>query len=430
MQPMKTWINALPLAILLSGYTYGQSTFHALINGRIYTGTSVIEQGFVTFSNGVIQAVGSMAEWPDTPPSGARIIDVSGQYIYPGFMALDSRVGLTEIDAVRATRDFAEVGSFNPHVRSLIAYNTDSRIIETIRTNGVLIVQPAPTTGILSGQSSVMRLSGHNWEEAVLKADDGFYLNWPEAIETTGWWAEPGDDQKNEKYLHQTKEIEEYLSKARAYALDPNPPYDVKLSALKSLFTDPSRRLYIRARRAREIKDALHLCSRLEIARPVISGAWEADLVADLLRQTNTPVILDRLTRLPDSKDEHVHKPYYLPAILDSLGITFAFSYTGSMEAMGTRNLPFTAGMATGYGLSELAAIKAISANPAKIAGLDHYLGTIAPGKAAILFVNPGNALEMLTNNPSYIFILGEEIPTTNFQTDLYHHYLKRYQLD
>ena len=72
---------------------------------------------------------------------------------------------MTEIDAVRATRDFDEVGMFNPNVRSLTAFNTDSKILKTVRTNGVLITQATPRGGIISGTSSVMFLDGWNWED-------------------------------------------------------------------------------------------------------------------------------------------------------------------------------------------------------------------------------------------------------------------------
>lgn len=428
MTQMKSNNLILVLAFVLSkGGIFGQQALHCLINARLYAESEIIDSGFITFQNGRIMQIGTMSDW--IPPQGdAVVFDVSGSNVYPGFIALDSRVGLTEIDAVRATRDFSEVGLFNPHVRTLIAYNTDSRIIETIRTNGVLAVQAAPSGGRISGQSSVFKLSGWNWEDAVLTADDGYYINWPTAYESTGWWAEPGEDKANEKYLDQVRELENFLLRARAYALAADPTYNVRFEGLKALFAH-QKRLYIRAYRARQIRDAILMCERLGLHKVVISGAWEADLVADLLRKHDIPVVLDRLTRLPHSRDEHVHSPYLLPALLDSAGVMFAFSYTGSMEAMGTRNLPFTAGMARGYGLSEHTALASISLYPARIAGIDHLIGSLKPGKRAFLFVNDGDALEMISNNPSLIFIDGEQIPVTNFQSDLYHIYLKKYNI-
>ena len=86
------------------------------------------------------------------------IVSLQGQHMYPSFVATNTTLGLTEIDAVRATRDFDDVGEFNPHVRTQIAFNTESRVVETVRTNGVLITQATPRGGRVSGPSSIMRI--------------------------------------------------------------------------------------------------------------------------------------------------------------------------------------------------------------------------------------------------------------------------------
>ena len=126
------------------------------------------------------------------PNAFDTIYKVYNKHIYPAFIAPNTTIGLTEIDAVRATHDYAETGNINPNIRSLIAYNTDSKIINTVRTNGILIAQVTPQGGLISGQSSVVYLDGKNWQDAVLKADDGIHINWPNSYYKTGWWAEPG----------------------------------------------------------------------------------------------------------------------------------------------------------------------------------------------------------------------------------------------
>ena len=124
------------------------------------------------------------------------IIHVYDQHVYPGFIATNTTLGITEISAVRATNDYREVGTFKPHIRSLIAYNAESKIIPTIRSNGVLMAQIAPKGGRITGTSSVMKMNGWNWEDAAQKVDDGIHLNWPAYFVQHGWWAEPGDIEK------------------------------------------------------------------------------------------------------------------------------------------------------------------------------------------------------------------------------------------
>ena len=107
-------------------------------------------------------------------------------------------------------------------------------------------------------------------------------------------------------------------------------------------------------------------------------------------------------------------------------GVLFGIQNAGDMEAMNARNLPFQAGTATAYGISEEEAIQSISLDVCKIIGIDKKYGSIEIGKSATLFVSEGNALEMKTNNVSLILVNGEFAPTTNFQSDLFQKYSKK----
>ena len=98
------------------------------------------------------------------------------------------------------------------------------------------------------------------------------------------------------------------------------------------------------------------------------------------------------------------------------------------METMNTRNIPFLAGTAMAYGLTEEQAITAISLSTAKILGVDKIAGSIEEGKKATLFVNRGNPLDMRTNNLISGMINGEFIDLTNVQTKLYDKYKKKYE--
>ena len=108
----------------------------------------VIENSLIMFSDGKITFVGSAMM------KIARIgtvINAKGKHIYPWFIATNASLGLAEIDAVKATRDFDEVGTMNPHIRSLIAYNAESKVVESMRPNGVLMDQITPRGGLISG---------------------------------------------------------------------------------------------------------------------------------------------------------------------------------------------------------------------------------------------------------------------------------------
>ncbi|MGB6268600.1 MAG: amidohydrolase, partial [Olleya sp.] len=101
----------------------------------------VIENALIMFENGKLTFVGSANT---KIARKGTIIDAKGKHIYPGFIAPNSTLGLVEVDAVRASNDDDEVGAMNPHIRSIIAYNTESKVVESMRQNGVLMAQITP----------------------------------------------------------------------------------------------------------------------------------------------------------------------------------------------------------------------------------------------------------------------------------------------
>ena len=168
-----------------------------LIGATAHIGNGeIIENSLISFKDDKFEVVSEANKIRINPLSYDTIIKLYGKHIYPGFISPNNTLGITEIGAVRATNDYNEVGDFNPHVRSLTAYNTDSRILKTIRSNGVLITQVTPRGGVISGASSLMYLDGMNWEDASIIENDGIHLNWPSSFKHSGWWAEPGDTKK------------------------------------------------------------------------------------------------------------------------------------------------------------------------------------------------------------------------------------------
>ena len=95
------------------------------------------------------------------------------------------------------------------------------------------------------------------------------------------------------------------------------------------------------------------------------------------------------------------------------------------MEAMGSRNLPFSAGTTVAYGQEYEDAVMSISLNAAKILGIDHMVGSIEKGKDATFFISSGDALDIKSNNVERVFIRGEEIDLLDHQKKLYYEYKK-----
>lgn len=402
-----------------------QSRSILILGATAHLGTGdVLEDCAVGFRNGEIDYVGR--SFQVNRQKYDDILDATGHHLYPGFIVTNTTLGLQEIGAVRATQDQYEVGTFRPNVRSVIAFNTDSEIPPTVRTNGVLMGQITPRGGVVSGSSGVVHFDGWNWEDAAIAMVDGIHLNWPS---THHRHRSDGkiDIQRRKTYDQQKHEIDRFFGEAQAYAAAPRGSVtDVRHEGMRGLF-DGSLCLYVHTNDARAITEAVHFKRDLGIERMAVVGGYDAYLVADLLRENNVAVMLQSVHSLPRFADDDVDLPFKLPKLLMDEGLTVALQVDKRMTEMNSRNLPFYAGTARAYGLTEEQAIQALTRNPARILGIDDQVGTLERGKTATLFLSEGDALDMRTNSLTHAWIEGREIDLDNRQRQLYRKFQTKY---
>ena len=402
-----------------------QSRSMLILGATAHLGTGdVLEDCAVGFRDGKIDYVGR--SFQVNRQKYDDILDATGQHLYPGFIVTNTTLGLQEIGAVRATQDQYEVGTFRPNVRSVIAFNTDSEIPPTVRTNGVLMGQITPRGGVVSGSSGVVHFDGWNWEDAAMVMVDGIHLNWPS---THHRHRSDGkvDIQRRKTYDQQKHEIERFFGEAQAYAAAPRGPVtDVRHEGMRGLF-DGSLCLYVHTNDARAITEAVHFKRDLGIERMAIVGGYDAYLVADLLRENDVAVMLQSVHSLPRFADDDVDLPFKLPKLLMDEGLTVALQVDKRMTEMNSRNLPFYAGTARAYGLTEEQAIQALTRNPARILGIEDQVGTLERGKVATMFLSEGDALDMRTNSLTHAWIEGRDIDLDNRQRQLYRKFQTKY---
>lgn len=385
-----------------------------LLHGMAHIGNgTVVESAAIGVVNDRIAFVKNSLTQTFNNKDWDTIINCNGQHFYPGLVSANNTLGLTEIDAVRATRDFNDVGDWNPHVRAQVAYNVESKVVETVRTNGVLLVQATPRGGWISGSSAIMKLSGWNWEDATVLADDGIHLNWPSDRTT---------------YQAQKRAIYSFFELAKTYAMAREAQAtDLRLEAMKACFKG-QKRVYIHAESIQQIVDVIDFAAAFQLPFPVIVGGHDAHLLGAKLRDSKIPVMLSRIHSLPQHEDELTYLPYQMPALLKQQGIAFCIQNDGDMQPMNTRNLPFQAGTTMAYGLSEEEALKAISLSVCQIMGIDKDYGTLEAGKKATFFVSKGPALDMRSNQLTTILVDGKFVSTSNFQEQLYLKYRQKYK--
>lgn len=432
---MKKYINNTIALLMCISFGFAQQTPApkqskdiAIMGATAHIGNGeVIQNSIITFSNGKITNIGD-ATTMKMNTSGMEVINANGKHVYPGFIVSNGTLGLVEVDAVKASNDLAELGTFNPHIRSLIAYNTESKIVESMRPNGVLLGQVVPRGGRITGTSSVVQYDAWNWEDAAIKTDDGIHVNWPNSFSRGRWWL--GEDpalKPNKNYDKQVNELAMYFDEAKTYNAGPKTERHLPFEAMNGLF-DGSKHLYINADDKKSITDAVNFAKSKGVTDITIVGGYEAGEIANFLKQNNVSVFIQRMHLRPNNEDDDYDLPYKLAKKLVDAGVLVSIEPSGQMERMNSRNLPFYAGTTVAHGLTKEQALQLITQNPAKIMGIDNMYGTLEAGKSATLFISEGDALDMRTNIVTAAFIDGRKLSLDTHQTELWKRYSEKYK--
>jgi imidazolonepropionase-like amidohydrolase len=397
-----------------------QSNTTAINNVTIHTGNGKVFTGAVQFTNGKITQVTQ-----GTNLTGTTVIDGTNQHLYPGLIATSTNLGLVEVSSVRATQDYAELGDINPNIQSITAYNTDSKVINTLRTNGVLLAHIVPQGGTLSGASSVVQLDAWSIDDAAYQTNNGIHFNMPSLINLPNQFGNNRTDRDPVKLaLERIETIRRFFTEAKTYQAN-NTIKNQKYEAVQGLFNQ-TQTLFVHCDLVKEMLMAIEFAKEFNFKLCLV-GASDSWLIAPLLKQTNTQVILAEPHSLPNTDDDDVDQPYKTGAQLQKAGVTFSFCQDAGDGYWQQRNLPFQAGTMATYGLSKEEALTALTLNAAKILGIDAKTGSIEVGKDANLVLSTGDILDMKTNNITHAFIQGRKIDLNNKQTELYKKYQYKY---
>ncbi|TMI95635.1 MAG: amidohydrolase [Bacteroidetes bacterium] len=405
-----------------------KGTFY-ITNATIHVGTgTVINNGTIKITDGKIAQVGT-----NISISGGEVFDAKGKQVYPGLILPETDLGLKEIaNAVRGSNDYQELGEWNPNVQSAVAYNTDSKIINTLKANGILLANVAPTGSLIAGSSSTVQLDAWNWEDALYKRNTSMEFYMPSLINRRNRFGggffgqqQPQIDPVKEG-LDKIEEVKKFFREAKAYSQEAtHRETNLKFEALKPIF-EKKEKLFVHADVVKQLLVAVDFVKEFGIDVVIIGGS-ESWQIANLLKQNNISVILSREFRLPETEDEDIDQPFKTPYMLKQAGVLFALN--DDHDEARYRNLAFNAGQTVPYGLSKEEALQAITLNPAKILGIDDRTGSIEEGKDANIVITEGDILDMRSSIVDAAFIQGRKVSLENKQTQLYNRYMTKYGL-
>lgn len=395
----------------------------AITGGRVLTGTSVIENGTVVIRNGRVVSVGAGAA-----PSGARVIDARGKVVAPGFVAVDSGLGGSEISSVAGSDDLTN-GANSISASFDVSYGLDpwSFTLPVARLGGITraIVVPSHPGGGGGGHQDDSDFAGVGagglqspglfaGQAAVIHLAEGSDILVKPRVAMVAPFGEAGAGVAGGARGAQFTQFKETLAEVRLYArnraaYDRAGLRDLSLSRadLEALIpvADGSMPLIVTAHRAADIQQVLRL-AREEGLKIILDGAEEGWLVADQIAGANVPVLLNPISNLPGDLETRAVRMENAAA-LDAAGVLIAIKGNeGSIHR--ARETRYNAGNAVSHGLPYDAAIEAITVNPARIFGMAGQFGELRPGAAADVVVWSGDPLEPLSIAET-IFIGGAE---------------------
>jgi imidazolonepropionase-like amidohydrolase len=385
-----------------------------------------IPRGTIVIKDGLIESVG-----PDAAaPAGAEVIDGAGLIAYPGQIDAYSSLGLVEISGVSATVDNRETGRFNPQVRSLEALRYDSMHIPIARSNGITAALVAPSGGVISGQSCLIRLDGWTNREMAVKHPAALHIELPGIRGGRGGFQRPGAGQQavdTPKILEELAGLfkaarlyEKRLAAARADLRLSLPEFDETSTSLLPLLRGEMPAV-ISVHSDRDIKAVLAFIREQNI-KAVLYGAEQGWKVADEIAKAGVPVIIGSLYDLPPVFEDGYDSLFRNPALLAAAGVKIAFS---SSSASAAKDLPYHAAKAAAFGLDRKEALRAVTVNAAGIFGVDGLLGSIEKGKAADIVLADDDILEFRTNI-KHVFIKGKKVDLSSRYTELLEKFEKR----
>ena len=403
-----------------------------LRGGTLHTVTGdVLEEHDLLFAEGKIITIDEQIQ----PSPETDVLDIYGKHVIPGFIAGYTRIGLTEISAVKQTNDHSETGEINPNVRANVAYNPDSDLIPVTRSNGVLVINSAPSSGRIPGQSSVMMMDGWTWEDATLKHPTALNVNWPSMRFDFRKNAKKKEKEQREEYNKSLREMDLLVRNVRAYHHRKNAKErkaehkqktDLRLESMIPfiVFKNP---IHIKANDVRQIEAAVKWSNKHDL-NIVIVGGRDAWMITEVLVENNIPIIILGVQTTPRRRFEPIHTPYKIPSMLQKAGVHFCISLDPGYPMDGhVRTLPDEAMRAASWGLTKDQALRAITLSAAEILGVDDHVGSLDLGKDATFFISENEPLTQ-NNHPIKAYIKGREIDLSDRQKNLWNKYKEKYR--
>lgn len=353
--------------------------------------------GYILVSGGKIKEIGPMSQCPQDTDT----IDAKGRIALPGLVDCHTHIGIIE-DSLGFEGDDANelTDPVTPQLRAIDGINHADRSFEEARQWGVTTVVSGPGSGnVICGQFAALKTCGRSVDEMLVKEPCALKVAFGENPKSV--YHEKNHSPSTRmataaifrEHLYKTRE---YMEAWEDYYKDSEendkPEYDIQLEA-----TIPALKremiVKIHAHRADDILTAMRIAKEFNL-RYTIDHCTEGYLIADILKEQNVTVILGPL--LTDrSKIELRNQNIEAPGILVRQGVPVAIMT--DHPCVPEQYLLLSAAVAVREGMPEEDALRAITINAARAAGIEDRVGSLEAGKDADIILFSGHPFDYKT---------------------------------
>ena len=370
-----------------------------LKGATLYTVTDgIVPNGILVVQDGKIVAVGPSSEV--TVPDGAVVRDVSGKVILPGLVDTHSHLGVYPHPRVPANADGNETtGPVQSVVRALDAIYPSDPGIRMAQAGGITTANIMPGSGnAVGGQTAYVKLRGRTIEDMLIHKDGiqgGMKMANGEnpkrayasrkqtpatrmavaALQRQLFIRAQNHQKKWDAYAEKKEEDE------KAKPPDPDIALDPVIEILQG-----KRTVHFHTHRADDIMTAIRLAEEFQFPL-VLQHVSEGYKVADEIARRNIPcsvIVLDA----PGGKPEAIEMTLRNAAVLEKAGVKVAFHTDDPITD--SRFFLRMAALAIRAGMSEAAALRALTIHAAEMLDLQDRIGSLEVGKDADLVVLSG----------------------------------------
>ena len=365
-----------------------------------------IPEGDVLVDNGKIVAVGRKVK----APAKCRTIDAHGLLVTPGLVEAHCHLGLHgEATRWEGTDINERSNPVTPHMRAIDGFRPDDEAVGIALAAGVTTAVAGPgSANVVGGTFAAFKLVGNDVDAMVLKNPVAMKIAFGE--NPKGCYGQNGQKAPVTR-MAVAALLRETLYKARKYKEDiaaaekegkPR-PFDLQMEAMLPVINGEIP-LKAHAHRADDILTALRVADEFGV-RITLDHCTDGALIVDRLAKAGRPCLVGPSFG-NKSKQELAHKTFATAGILDKAGIEVCIITDAPVIPL--EHLPLCAGLAIKAGMKEESAWRAITLNPAHVAGIDDRVGSLEPGKDADIVLFEGNPLREIAARPRYVIVDGK----------------------